>query len=98
MKLTEVQIKEIKDAAVQAAKDYVANRAAQGKESSPSVGLVHAGLMTCAIMEVKSLAFVDDDNLDKAIFHTLVELENGSALRQKLGFKKAATNLEDEYV
>ncbi len=81
--------------------DYTKKRLAAGKPASPSVGFVHAGLMVYVINEVSSV-IPDIDELQKVgeppvdmdavrseyLFIALAEVENGSALRQKLSSEK----------
>jgi hypothetical protein len=79
-------IKEVRETAFKAAQDYIKGRRASGKPASPSEGMVHAGCMTAALEEAESLLPVSctDEDRKRANFWVLVELENGSALRQRL--------------
>ncbi len=82
---------EVREIAVNAAKDYVKGRIAKGKDGSPSVGLVHAGLLVHVMNEVRST--IDDaepeEVINESLFIAFAEVENGSALRQK--FEKDGT-------
>ena len=80
---------EIREVAVNAAKDYVKARLAKGKDASPSVGLVHAGMLVSVMREVESIVPPDAENADEYFFVAFAEVENGSALRQK--FEKDGT-------
>jgi len=84
--ITEALIKELREAAFKAAQDYIKGRRAAAKPASPSEGMVHAGCMSAALEEAESLLPVScsDEDRKRANFWVLVELENGSALRQRL--------------
>lgn len=58
--------------------DYVAEK----KVTSGLTGKQHAGILVRAVEEVTGVEFTPDDRLK--LFAAFVELENGSALRQKL--------------
>lgn len=98
------RIVEIRNAAKSAAGDYIKSRLTKSKEASPSVGTVHAGLMVHVMNEIDSLA-TTEENLDEVRFYALLEVENGSALRQtfeKSGILSKSTGkaaaLANEYV
>ena len=80
------KVVEVRNAAWNAAVDYVKNRIANGKEASPSIGNVHAGIMVAVVNEAESLlpAEFTAKERDLYLFHALAEVENGSALRQKM--------------
>lgn len=90
--MTTVKATEIRDLVWKTVCDYTKARLAAGKPASPSIGLVHAGLMVKILAEVESTLTTEELN-DPAVlaeyrFVALAEVENGSALRQKLASDK----------
>ncbi len=69
---------EVREIAVNAAKDYVKGRIAKGKDGSPSVGLVHAGLLVHVMNEVRST--IDDaepeEVINESLFIAFAEVES----------------------
>jgi len=87
-------------------KDYVLEKKESGRKYSPSEGVVHAGMIVRVINELTS-TFTDEDESERnaQLFTAMLEIENGSALRQKLAklpeFKflngDKATVIADDY-
>ncbi len=89
--ITEKQTQEVIDAANAAAIDVIKKRKADGKEASPSKGIVHAIIICHVLEEIGSLLAQNEGETDEAFvlrdkasrLIAVLEVENGSAYRQK---------------
>lgn len=89
MTIQEIQV--IRDSANKTALEYIQKRFDARKDASPSIGTVHAGVLTAIAVEIVDSMVQRPEQSDEAfdaerkasLFYAFSEVENGSALRQK---------------